>query len=502
VDHLTSPEMIQEVAPGLFPGLFPVSEIRKLPEPRRPVSGSSSPIQPASENSELSSTRRVPTPGLLKGRDFKLPELVGRADSGDISVGGCVDNVQVEQVFQLAEIQELPLRTFAALPLNERRLEQRRYRDWLKRKISKGVLSISDLESWRKGDSEAQTEFLGWWQQKEQRRRTSVLRKANRLANCGVTGRRLDCSDHPEEHRFFGRFNCGVRYCRSCGTRIFAELFGKYVGLWPIVERMVVTPGFRSANVIATLDFTAVNLDRMPTPEEIREFNQDVRTCVRLITERLEVSSKEYGFLWCDEFGGWDLKKEAYNTNLHAHGVFVGPYIPYELLLETWVSLRAKKDGARGVFIKKQKLDDQPFDTSEREHRRFARAVGHALKYTGKHVLRSDGKRLAELEAAFHGVRRVHTMGVFYHADVSCKASCDLCAKPCDRCNGHQNEHRCKSHRSDSRCPLCSGYLMTPSESGYAELAILRREFRLDLEETRRKVGRERIFAGPRGDPQ
>ena len=31
----------------------------------------------------------------------------------------------------------------------------------------------------------------------------------------------------------------------------------------------------------------------------------------------------------------------------------------------------------------------------EREHARFARALGHALKYTGKHVGRADGERLA-----------------------------------------------------------------------------------------------------------
>jgi hypothetical protein len=114
-------------------------------------------------------------------RDFKLPELVGRADNGDISVGVCVDNVQVEQGFKLAKIQKLPLRTFAALPLNERRLEQRRH-DWLKRKISNGLLTPSDLESWRRSDTQSQADFLSWWQQKEQRRRASVLRKANRLA--------------------------------------------------------------------------------------------------------------------------------------------------------------------------------------------------------------------------------------------------------------------------------------------------------------------------------
>jgi hypothetical protein len=426
---------------------------------------------------------------LLKARDFVLPELVEYAENGDLSVGGCVDQVQVEQVFQLAEIREEPLREFASLSFAEQQLAKRQHQDWLKRQACRSE-PAEDLD------------FIAWWNRREEKRRTALVRKANRLANCGVTGRRLDCSEHSDEHRFYGSFNCGVRYCRSCGPRIFSELFGKYMGLWPIVQPLVVSPGFRSSNVIATLDFTAVNLGRMPKPEEIREFNQDVRACVRKVTEGLGLNSKQFLFLYCDEFGGWDSKTETYNTNLHAHGVFVGPFIPYKVLLETWVSLRAEKDGARGVFIKKQKLDHQPSDTDERERRRFARALGHALKYTGKHVMRSDGTRLAQLEAAFQGVRRVHTMGLAYRANLSCPCQCEFCGKVCDKHNGHESGHRCKMHRSENRCPLCPGYLMHPKQSGYAPLSELRRERRIDLEKARREVNRERVFAGPRGDPE
>jgi hypothetical protein len=254
--------------------------------------------------------------------------------------------------------------------------------------------------------------------------------------------------------------------------------------------------------VIATLDFTAVNIGRMPTPQEIREFNRDVRLCIRTVMDAERIDSQHYGFLWCDEFGGRKLDSETYNTNLHAHGVYVGPYVPHEALLKTWIEIREKTDGARGVFIKQQKIDHQPNDICEREHQRFARAIGHALKYTGKHVLRSDGKRLGQLEAAFHGVRRVHTMGLFYHAHLSCTCQCEFCSHSCDKSNGHEAGHRCKAHRSENRCPLCPGYLMQPSQSGYAPLAELRREHRMDLEKARREVNRERVFAGPRGDPE
>jgi len=395
--------------------------------------------------------------------------LVGKADNGDLSVGGCVDQTQLRQVFALAEVQE-EHREFAALTLADQHLEERRYKDFLKRKVKKGLL-LEELETCLQGGAQAEENFRAWWEQKEARRRTALVRKANRLANCGVTGRRLDCSQHAD-HCFFGAFNCGVRYCRHCGDAIFRELFGKYMGLWPIVERLTVQPGVRSQNVITTLDFTAVNLYRMPLPKDIREFNQDVRVCIQRVMAKLKIASNQYLFLWCDEFGGWDIKKKKYNTNLHAHGVYVGPFLPYDVLLETWIDIRKEKDGARGVYIKRQKLDHAPRDLGEREQARYARALGHALKYTGKHVGQSDGERLANLEAAFHGVRRVHTMGLAYHADLSCSCQCSLCPSPCEGFNGHQGDHSCKRHRAGAGCPRCASPLMFPRESGYAPISI------------------------------
>jgi hypothetical protein len=408
--------------------------------------------------------------------------------------------VQLRQVFELAELDE-GCHEFASLTPAEQHLEQRRYKDFLERKAKKGLCS-DELEAWLQGGAQAEENFRAWWKEKEERRRTALLRKANRLANCRVTGRRLDCSQHPD-HQFFGTFNCGVRYCRHCGSSIFAELFGKYMGLWPVVEKLTVRPGFRSGNVIATLDFTAVNLGRMPLPKEIREFNQDVRACIQRLMVSLGIASNQYVFLWCDEFGGWDTEKQQYNTNLHAHGVYIGPFLPYDVLLAAWMWIRKNKDGARGVYIKRQKLDHAPRELSEREHARFARALGHALKYTGKHVGRADGERLAKLEAAFHGVRRVHTMGLAYHADLGCSYQCSLCQRPCEGFNGHRGEHSCKHHRAGAGCPRCASPLMFPRDSGYARISLLKREGRVDLDEARRQAARERVFGGPgpRGAP-
>jgi hypothetical protein len=447
--------------------------------------------------------RRAGKKLLLEAKDFVLPELVQHADNGDLSVSiaESTDAVQAEQIFRLAEHGEETGPGFWDLPRSDQQLTRRRYFDYLKRVPKKEAacnLRRDELETWRRGGDEAESNFLAWWERGQRRKQTALFRKANRLANCGASGRRLDCSNH-EGHQFFAEFKCQNRYCRRCGADVFSKLFGKYVGLWLTVKRLLPANGFRSCIIIAKLDFTAVNLERMPLPAEIREFNQDIRECIKRVCRENGLGSVGYGFLWCDEFGGWDPKKNSYNTNLHAHGVYVGPHIPQKLIARHWAEIRSGKDGAKVVWISKQKIDHPPDDFHECERRRFIRALGHALKYTGKHVSRSDGERLAQLEVAFQGVRRVHTMGLFYHADLRCLEKCGECDGRCELVSGHQGDHHCKYHGSGNRCPLCDGHLMFPRDSGYARVADLKKEGRRELAEVRRQASRDRVLHRPRG---
>jgi hypothetical protein len=478
---------IEALADSLFlPGFFDV-------DPRQ--------LSKKNKRDHTSEPARGMRPGqkpLLSGRDFVLPELVQHAENGDLSVFvvESIDEVKLQQIFRLAEQSEEPPPKFEDLPHTEIQLERRRYIDYLKRaprKEADRIARAEEFATWRMAGPDAESNFRLWWDRKQRRKKNALIRKANRLANCGMCGRRMDCRDHPD-HVFYEEFGCGTRYCRGCGERIFASLFGKYIGLWPTVQTLLPPNGFRSKVVIAALDFTAVNLHRMPKPEEIREFNEDVHECVLRTMKELGIAASEYGFLWCDEFGGWSPKKRAYNTNLHAHGVYVGPPLPQQILAQEWAKIRAEKDGAKIVWIKKQKLDRQAGSFLEGERHRFVRALGHALKYTGKHVLRSDACRLAELEVAFHTVRRTHTMGLFYHADLDCQWQCSHCDSACGLVNGHQGEHRCKFHGHENRCPLCDGYLMFPRESGYAAITDLKKEGRRNLGEVRREIARNRIF--------
>jgi hypothetical protein len=456
---------------------------------------------PSREKNGLDQRKVLPERNLRSGKDFILPELVGRDENGDQCVSEPSDDVQAEQVMRLAEVSEARPRDFSNLSFAERQLQRRRYLDYLKRKHFRR----DELEGWLRGGPQAESNFQLWFGEREERRSKAIRRKANRLANCCVTGHRLDCARHPEAHSFYQKFRCQCRYCRYCGENIFADLFHKYSGLWPTVKGLLPRPGFRSTVVIAKLDFTAVNLGRMATPQEIREFNDDIRQCIHNVTRLRGIDSTGFGFLWCDEFGGFNSKRCAYNTNLHAHGVYVGPFLPQKLLVVEWAKIRAHKDGACVVWIESQKINDPPRDFYECARHRFIRALGHALKYTGKHVLRSDAARLADLEIAFHGVRRVHTMGLFYHAELKCTAPCSHevagvpCGDPCDLPNGHKGEHRCDACGFDNLCPCCNARLVIPKQSGYALASDLRKEGRRDIEQVRREIARERVFAGPGG---
>jgi hypothetical protein len=459
-------------------------------------------VRKTSDKKSKSAIRRAGQKPLLEAKDFVLPDLVGHADNGDIGVlvAASTDAVQAAQILRLAECGEEIAPSFCDLPYAEQQLERRRYLDYLKRMPKKEAarnLRQDELEVWRRRGDEAESNFLAWWECKQGRKQSALQRKANRLANCGFSGRRLDCSNH-SGHQFFAEFKCQSRYCRRCGEDVFSGLFGKYVGLWPTVSRLLPPNGFRCSTVIAKLDFTAVNLERMPLPTEIREFNQDIRECMKRVCREMGLGSDGYGLLWCDEFGGWNPKKDSYNTNLHAHGVYVGPYMPQEIVSRHWTEIRAGKDGAKVVWISKQKIDHPPADFYEGERLRFVRALGHALKYTGKHVSRSDGERLAQLEVAFQGVRRVHTMGLFYHADLQCQEKCGSCDGRCELICGHQGDHHCKYHGSGNRCPLCDGHLMFPRDSGYARVSELKKEGRRELADVRRQVSRGRVFHGPR----
>jgi len=230
-------------------------------------------------------------------------------------------------------------------------------------------------------------------------------------------------------------------------------LFTHHSRLRPLVEGLLQhRPGDHRPRVLAKLDITTRNVGEMPSAENVRQFNKDIRRFFRAIERELGISRRDYGVLWCCEFGSG-------NTNLHAHGVYVGPALPQRgrELSSLWAAIRA--DGSRIVSIKRAKS--------------FEAALGHALKYPSK-FFNAAPARLVELEVAFDRVRRVHALAAFYNPKI-------------------QREPGEEGPIEVGHCPICGDLLL--DAPGYHFISDLRSEGRRDANAVRVDVARAKVLA-------
>jgi hypothetical protein len=266
-----------------------------------------------------------------------------------------------------------------------------------------------------------------------------LVGKGQRLAWCGRCGRRLNCLG-AAQHSFYEAFNCGLRTCQRCAPLLARELFNGLSALEIIVKK-------RSGWTLALLDFTLVNTGVLPDAELIRAGN----VAVKRTMHRLLASVRGWGLLWINELG-FD------NTNLHMHGIYYGPYLSQEEISSVW---KQKSGGSYIVWISKVRKN-------------FRAALWHHLKYVSKPPSH-DPQRLAEVEAAFHRVRKVHTIGAFYAPELEDVA--DLNA------GGAQ------------RCPHCGEFLVIAS--GFCAVTKLEAEGLLNVNVVRRAVSLQQMGAGP-----
>lgn len=332
--------------------------------------------------------------------------------------------------------------------------------------------------------------------------------KARRQAWCGLIGRKRDCLSG---HKLYTPWLCGNRYCQTCGPKSFRKLFIEHSRLRPLVEELLKhKPGDHRPRVLAKLDVTVVNTGEMPTTEQVRRFNEDIRYLFREVEKQFGVSRKDYGLLWCCEFGSG-------NTNLHAHGVYCGPKLPQSKkrkeMSSLWARIRRSdsllvlvehvgKDGKKTIsrtryrsamFRKlralRKRLRGHPSRRivkvlrvrgdgskiiSVKPAKNFEAALGHALKYPSK-FFDADAGRLVELEIAFDRVRRVHALAAFYNPKIE--------REPGEE-GGYDAGH----------CPICGDLLLdTP---GYHFIDELRREDRRSVDEVRVEVGRAKVLTG------
>jgi hypothetical protein len=172
------------------------------------------------------------------------------------------------------------------------------------------------------------------------------------------------------------------------------------------------------------------------TSEQVRAFNEAVRRTVRRSVYKilrlraakgddwaasaLKSRKATYGILFSDEVGYEtrghvpDSLRVAHGLNLHAHGIFLGPFLSnwragWEVFRDTWreETKRAFGEESHGCYILHLR------DWRSNPVPVIKHALNHLLKYVSKCPYESL-ERMVELEQCFDGARRIHAGGVWY----------------------------------------------------------------------------------------
>jgi hypothetical protein len=243
-----------------------------------------------------------------------------------------------------------------------------------------------------------------------------LLSKGWRYRDCSRKGMVVECQG-PVKHRFAILYRCDLRFCRFCAPRAYMRLAQKHA---PVLEyvRTHPIPGYR----LRVMTLTSLNTGAL-TKELVDAFNGYVKKTLHTLMR----GRKGWGALSVDEVG-------FNNFNLHAHILFYGPYVDQDELKRVW----QKISGFQVVWIELAETDGRE-------------ALSYMLKYVGKPPS-DDPAILAQLEAAFHGARRVFAYKFFYNFKPEKKLE----------------------EREDRACPLCGAALSTIRER--RPLSMLRAE--------------------------
>ena len=227
--------------------------------------------------------------------------------------------------------------------------------------------------------------------------RVRLYAKSRRRLLCGAVGSQLKCLNTECGKRFWRRYSCKLRYCADCAPKLARDLMRRYAGLPALIRReLAAHPGW----IVAEITFTRPNTESMPTADEAKVFNKWIGGLRDVIERGKRLPKRSVTLLWIDEF----------NPNgcyLHAHGLYVGPTLPPPRkngkpgkLSEWW---QEASGGAACVIHVKRVAPEK-----------IERAFAHMAKYALKYSRFASPERAAQLERAFHRVRRLHLLGPIY----------------------------------------------------------------------------------------
>ena len=307
-----------------------------------------------------------------------------------------------------------------------------------------------------------------------------LKKKAYRYADCMTRAEKLRCSSVPEQHKFYKRYHCMNRFCEYDGPLHRYRLQAAYEpALVKFFRDAPIPPGY----MLSRLNLTKRCHGEVPTAEEIQAFNKAVGRAVgkgvreilvrwasedatrkvlvwkqarnrpgkggqspdRLpvqveVGEALKGRKATYGCLFINEFGYEtrghlpDEQRVAHGLNLHAHGKFLTPFLRdwkegWEVFRDAWrkESARAFGEVSHGCYLTHLRgWRRDPVST-------IKHGLNHCLKYVGKMPYQTN-ERMAMLEKAFDGTRRVHGVGLWFglakeDSPPHGSGYCPLCAK-------------------------------------------------------------------------
>ena len=222
--------------------------------------------------------------------------------------------------------------------------------------------------------------------------------KASRYLTCCEFGFVVECLGE-DRHRYYTVSYCDLRFCSRCGARTFKRLYARHAPVLDYIKRNT-RPNYRLRQITLTSKNTGELSSR-----QIKAFNLNVKEALNVLMEGVD----SWGAIWVNEVG-FD------NTNLHAHVLLYSPYLPQQRLSEVWNEI----SGNSVVWISRTRVSGPT-------------ALRYMLKYVAKPPS-DDPDIIGALEVAFHGTRRVHTVGFFYNFSKRAQDGEDSVWKSCPKC--------------------------------------------------------------------
>ena len=296
-------------------------------------------------------------------------------------------------------------------------------------------------------------------------------KQAGRFANCQRFGRPGVCSRCPDEHKYYQRHSCGMRFCDNCALEERRRLFTKYLAVFlSVLTQLKIIP---ERWVLAQITFTLRSDGSAITPEKVKLFNSVVRSVMKAAVQ-ISGGDDRFGMLFMDEVGselnGFLFERMGNGLNLHCHGLYLGPRLDWEKTRALWAAATARAFGASsyGFLVNGIRwFANDPL-------RAVRIALSQLLKYVSKPPAVSP-ERLADLICAFHGTRRVHALGMFYGIRVE-REKADACCPRCQKLGIPSTISFEGRYLPNGRCIPRLVLVRELETTGYRDLQEVRRE--------------------------